>query len=279
MNPIQIWQLVVDLGLVASVLVMSARAFKSSRLPSMLPQTRELESSLRVLIAEAERAGQNLNDQLLHREQNIQRHLSTIQESENRITKALVDAEALHSKLQTTRAETIKLIQEVKNGLEQGVQMEQSRYEAQPMPHQDVRPQRVVHEQVTPPPASSRIEVRDEAPTFAESTYTESPMVSEAQPNALRRERAVAEAPRSNATGYDLKKVYQAAEAMIKQGQKIEQVAAQTKIPLEGVRLLAEMIEIEREEDTRQRESTVKVPTTDSRLGALGAIRRQTSVL
>jgi hypothetical protein len=73
--------------------------------------------------------------------------------------------------------------------------------------------------------------------------------------------------------------VYQAAEAMIKQGQKIEQVAAQTKIPLEGVRLLAEMIEIEREEDTRQRESSVKLPAADSRLGALGAIRRQTSVL
>lgn len=279
MNQIQIWQLVVDLGLVASVLVMSARAFKSSRLPSMLPQTRELESSLRVLIAEAERAGQNLNDQLLHREQNIQRHLSTIQESETRITKALADAEALHSKLQNTRAETIKLIQEVKSGLEQGIQIEQSRQEPPAMPPQDVRPQRVVSEPVMAPQNSSRIEVRDEAPAFSQSTYTESYTAPAPQHNALRREREVAETPRSNATGYDLKKVYQAAEAMIKQGQKIEQVAAQTKIPLEGVRLLAEMIEIEREEDTRQRESTVKVPTSDSRLGALGAIRRQTSVL
>ena len=279
MNQIQIWQLVVDLGLVASVLVMSARAFKSSRLPSMLPQTRELESSLRILISEAERSGQNLNEQLIHREQNIQRHLASIQESETRITKALVDAETLHSKLQTTRAETIKLIQEVKSGLEQGVQTEQSRYEAEAMPQQVVRSQRIVSESVIAPASSSRIEVRDEASTFSQSTYAEPLTASEPQPHALRRERAVAESPRSNATGYDLKKVYQAAEAMIKQGQKIEQVAAQTKIPLEGVRLLAEMIEIEREEDTRQRESSVKIPAADSRLGALGEIRRQTSVL
>ena len=68
MNQIQIWQLVIDLGLVASVLVMTVRAFKSSRLSTMLPQTRELEGSLRGLIGDAERAGQHLNEQLLSKE-------------------------------------------------------------------------------------------------------------------------------------------------------------------------------------------------------------------
>jgi hypothetical protein len=50
------------------------------------------------------------------------------------------------------------------------------------------------------------------------------------------------------------------------------------KLPVEGVRLLAQMIEIEREEDTRKQEAE-PLAGTDARLGALAAIRRQTSVL
>ena len=104
MNQIQMWQLLVDIGLITSVLTMTTKAFKSSRLSSMLPKTRELESSLRTLIGDAEAAGLQLNDQLLRREQNIQKALSEIQQSEARIVKAIADAEALQGKLQVTRA-------------------------------------------------------------------------------------------------------------------------------------------------------------------------------
>jgi hypothetical protein len=92
MNQIQMWQLIVDIGLITSVLTMTMRAFKSSRLPSMLPKTRELEASLRSLIGDAETAGLQLNDQLLRREQNIQRALTEIQQSEARIAKAVAEA-------------------------------------------------------------------------------------------------------------------------------------------------------------------------------------------
>jgi hypothetical protein len=80
-----------------------------------------------------------------------------------------------------------------------------------------------------------------------------------------------------NAT--ELQRIYKAAEQMLKKGESLEQVSAYMKLPIEGVRLLAEMIEIEREEDSRGKQIAEARAASDSRLGALGAIRRQTSVL
>ncbi len=266
MNQIQIWQLVVDLGLVASVLAMTVRAFKSSRLSTMLPQTRELEQSLRGLIGDAERAGQHLNDQLLHREQNIQRNLTSIQETEARLAQMIAEAEALHQKLQATRVETIKVVQDLKSGLEQGISSEQSRYEASAPLQRDSRPQ--MAQQQAP----------HEVDGFARESFDRTGRrndVTQTSPREQRNTKAAEEAT----SGSDLKTIYEAAEAMIKKGTAIEQVARQTKIPLEGVRLLAQMIEIELEEDTRRQDPLAKIPTTDSRLGALGGIKRQTTVL
>ena len=268
MNQIQIWQLVIDLGLVASVLVMTVRAFKSSRLSTMLPQTRELEGSLRGLIGDAERAGQHLNEQLLHREQNIQRNLTSIQDTEARLSKMIAEAETLHQKLQATRVETIKVVQDLKSGLEQGMVSEQGRYEA------SVAPQREARSQVAPQQAAHR------EGDFARESFSRSGHGYDTAAASQREQRTAQTAADTGAeTAPDLKTIYEAAETMIKQGAAIEQVARQTRIPVEGVRLLAQMIEIEREEGSRKQDPFAKVPTTDSRLGALGGIKRQTTVL
>jgi len=271
MNQIQIWQLVVDFGLVASVLVMTVRAFKSSQIPTILPQTRELEVSLRALIGDAERAGQHLNDQLLHRERAIQANLTSIQDTEARLTKMLSEAESLHQKLQVTRAETIRVVQDLKNGLEQGIQTEQRRSEPVAPPPREAKQAPIEQTRVTEDISS---------PAFVHATYGEN--VSPARQRVLaaaEREQKLANEATETSMGRDLKAVYATAETMIKQGAAIEQVARQTKIPVEGVRLLAEMIEIEREEDSRKQDPMAKVATSDSRLGALGGIRRQTTVL
>ena len=76
----------------------------------------------------------------------------------------------------------------------------------------------------------------------------------------------------------ELQRIYATAEDMIKQGQEIEQVCAQTKLPVEEVRLLSQMVEVERDEQARQKKSQVPVGV-DPRLGALGAIRRQTTTV
>ena len=66
---------------------------------------------------------------------------------------------------------------------------------------------------------------------------------------------------------------------MIKEGRAVESVASQMKLPVEGVKLLAQMIEIEREEDSKKQDESGRLASADSRLGALGPIRRQTSAL
>ena len=266
MNQIQIWQLVIDLGLVASVLVMTVRAFKSSRLSTMLPQTRELEGSLRGLIGDAERAGQHLNEQLLHREQNIQRNLTSIQDAESRLSKMIAEAETLHQKLQATRVETSKVVQDLKSGLEQGILSEQARYDV------SIAPQREAQSQLVQQPAPHK-PAEDARESFGRSGHGRDSAA------ASQREHQTTQTIAEMAAGSNLKTIYEAAETMIKQGAAIEQVARQTRIPVEGVRLLAQMIEIEREEGSRKQDPFAKVPTTDSRLGALGGIKRQTTVL
>ena len=295
MNQIQMWQLLVDIGLITSVLTMTTKAFKSSRLSSMLPKTRELESSLRTLIGDAEAAGLQLNDQLLRREQNIQRALSEIQQSEARIAKAISEAEALQSKLQVTRTETIRVIQDLKQGFEQGVQSERSRLEERTaMSYQDVH-QTPRSAQSAGLSQTSRAELRSPAPqredaSFVAQSYAPSPLqqrveLSQAPSRPSQREAAASAAQaKSNNSGTphsaaELQRVYQSAEILIKEGRAVESVASQMKLPVEGVKLLAQMIEIEREEDSKKREEDKRFVASDSRLGALAAIRRQTSVL
>ena len=292
MNQIQMWQLLVDIGLITSVLTMTVRAFKSSRLPSMLPKTRELEASLRGLIGDAETAGLQLNDQLLRREQNIQRALSEIQQSEARITKALAEAEALQSKLQQTRAETVRVIQDLKNGFERGVQSERARLEEQSAALHSVHPQAAAAPHQAPPAPTYQAappQPAPQAPTFVEQTYARTPLqrnvevttapsttTSAAQGGTATQ--AARRAAPTQPTATELQRVYKSAEVMLKEGQSLESVATQMKLPVEGVRLLAQMIEIEREEDTRKQEAE-PFAGADARLGALAAIRRQTSVL
>ena len=286
MNQIQMWQLFVDIGLITSVLTMTTKAFKSSRLSSMLPKTRELESSLRTLIGDAESAGLQLNDQLLRREQNIQRALSEIQQSEARIMKAIADAEALQGKLQTTRTETIRVIQDLKQGFEQGVHSERSRLDERVSPELSNVPQ--MPRSAQPVPTSHVPEQEDT--TFVAQSYTRAPSQNRVEPSqsssqSTQKEtspatpRAKPQSTEAPTSASDLQRVYRSAELLIKEGKAIESIASQMKLPVEGVKLLAQMIEIEREEESKKREQGGKVASTDSRLGALGAIRRQTSAL
>jgi len=291
MNQIQMWQLIVDIGLITSVLTMTMRAFKSSRLPSMLPKTRELEASLRSLIGDAETAGLQLNDQLLRREQNIQRALTEIQQSEARIAKAVAEAEALQEKLQTTRTETVRVIQDLKNGFERGVQTERARFEEQSAAPHVTTPQAVTSEPVPTPQPASTSNAAAQPSAFVEQTYSRTPLQRSVEVIATPEQGSAAQQgsiPASKTAGAggvnsmnatELQRIYKAAEQMLKKGESLEQVSAYMKLPIEGVRLLAEMIEIEREEDSRGKQVAEARAASDSRLGALGAIRRQTSAL
>lgn len=286
MTQIHMWQLFIDIGLISSVMAVTMKALKASRIPGMLPKTRELEASLRSLIAEAEQAGMQLNEQLLRREQNIQKSLSEIQEHEARMTTMLAEAELLQSKLQATRTETVRIVQDLRAGFERGMQSETGRLAEQLVAERasasTVKSQMSPH---NPSRLAQQIEIERasvlpnqlEQGGFVEHVYSSTPSSNPLSSSVS------SSAPRppasSQASAADLQRTYQSAELMIKEGQAVESVASQMKLPIEGVKLLAQMIEVEREEDTRRQDPSGKFATVDSRLGALGSLRRQTSVL
>jgi len=76
----------------------------------------------------------------------------------------------------------------------------------------------------------------------------------------------------------ELQKVYAAAEQMLRDGMEFDRVAAQTKLPVEGVKMLSQMIEVDRTNDSASENSSATTRSGDPRLGALGATRRQTNV-
>jgi hypothetical protein len=78
-----------------------------------------------------------------------------------------------------------------------------------------------------------------------------------------------------NSSVKTLQDTYRLAERMLKQGSKPQEVSDRTKLSLDGIERLAQMIEIEREEvsDNHARYGTPR-PATDPRLGALGMSRR-----
>jgi len=79
----------------------------------------------------------------------------------------------------------------------------------------------------------------------------------------------------------ELREVYAAAESMLKQGQELSHVSARTRLPVEEVQLLSQMVEIEREEMSKRKSvpSQVAQEPVDQRLGALGAIRRHNATV
>jgi hypothetical protein len=71
--------------------------------------------------------------------------------------------------------------------------------------------------------------------------------------------------------------LYQTAETMLKSGRRPQEVSERTKLPFDGVQRLAQMIEIEREEQVEKQKFDSIRTEQDSRLGALATSRRSSS--
>jgi hypothetical protein len=64
---------------------------------------------------------------------------------------------------------------------------------------------------------------------------------------------------------------------MLKSGRRPQEVSERTKLPFDGVQRLAQMIEIEREEQVEKQKFDSIRTEQDSRLGALATSRRSSS--
>lgn len=266
-----LWQMAVDLGLVAAVLTMAIRWMKGSRAQALLPQTIELEAALRNLIAEAEVAGRQLNDQLLRRENNIQRYLTELEDSERRITRSIVEGEEVAKRIEGISSSAQARLQEVMTARAPGAGQAQAASGSGVTTQQAAAPQA---------PAATSQASQKAARAQAAGVQRAASQAS----SAAGASRSAAQAPKAQAQAYgsvskqsgsELHRVYAAAEKMIREGHDAESVAASTKLPLEGVKLLSQMIEVERTDEAEAQAKGSQIASGDPRLGALGATRRQ----
>ncbi len=299
LNQLSLWQMMVDLGLITAILVMALRWMKGSRAQALLPQTLELEASLRNLIDEAEASGRQLNDQLLRRESNIQKYLTELEESERRITRSVIEGEEVSKRLEVAASAAQRNATQrnaAQSNATQSNTAQQERgdsYKARayavelddaeaPAPQARAPQARATRSAAEAPAASAQQAPRRSAPvqrsaSVQHSSYSNAPKMISRPPSAAgNTTQAYKKAAQPSSS--ELQQVYALAEQMLKQGVEFEQVAQRTKLPLDGVKMLSQMIEIERDEELTQELQAGQVIAGDPRLGALGTTRRQTNV-
>ena len=263
---IHVWQMVVDLLLVSSILIITFRWAMGGRSSNLIPKTMELEASLRSLILEADGAGRHLNDQLLKREQSLQKLLDDITAADQKIQRAVASGEERAIYLEKEEEKARILISEL-----QGVLREfKDQLQSDAIKEESIRP---TPRQAVPTQRQPDI-TTERAPQMRERYVEREVVVKEVSPpqQAVYREKMGHQ---------ELQQVYAAAESMLKQGQELSQVSAKTRLPVEEIQLLSQMIEVEREELSKREPKATKVveQPSDSRLGALGAIRRHNATL
>jgi len=299
LNQLSLWQMMVDLGLITAILVMALRWMKGSRAQALLPQTLELEASLRNLIDEAEASGRQLNDQLLRRESNIQKYLTELEESERRITRSVIEGEEVSKRLEVAASAAQRNATQrnaAQSNATQSNTAQQERgdsYKARayavelddaeaPAPQARAPQARATRSAAEAPAASAQQAPRRSTPvqssaSVQHSSYSNAPKIISRPPSAAgNTTQAYQKAAQPSSS--ELQQVYALAEQMLKQGVEFEQVAQRTKLPLDGVKMLSQMIEIERDEESTQELQAGQVIAGDPRLGALGTTRRQTNV-
>jgi DNA repair exonuclease SbcCD ATPase subunit len=277
----------------------------------MLPRTLELEASLRSLISDADAAGRHLNEQLLRREQNLQKLLADISEAEGRLSRSITASEERSKEIHIALENAQELIAELKESFKEEQealrrQQQELRTHQRSFKDQDVKAESLKQtsrkrlDEPQPPsfeevgyhrarprasaPAEYDREISPQPERMSEDQRRSRPAVSsqekvmQPEPREPARKPATYQAEAATEQR-NMQKIYAAAEVLLKQGRQLEQVSAQTRLPVEEVRMLSQMIEIERDEEQRKSTTGAAAPVDDSRLGVLGNIRRQTTTI
>lgn len=289
MNQLSLWQMIVDLGLITSVLTMAFRAMKSSRAQALLPQTLELEAALKNLIADADSAGKQLNDQLLRRESAIQKYLTELEESERRVARSVVEGEEVSKRIESISETAQKRLNELlaARGGKQQRAAAQSNEARSTVANQGAT---TVTESINASAARTGSEQpsqrNQQSIQRLQPTKEVVPNIQTSVPSSATQRQTSQSSPRASQTNKaaasedtaELQKVYAAAEQMLREGVEFDRVAAQTKLPVEGVKMLSQMIEVDRSDESAAEGSRGASVLGDPRLGALGVTRRQTNV-
>jgi hypothetical protein len=268
LNHISIWQMVIDVCLITSILVMAFRYAKSSRAHVLLPRIVELEGRISVLMAEAEGRAKHISDQLLRREQQLSRAVSDIEKRGKDVSLALGEGEDLTKELSLL----------CEGARREALELERALAEARSMRDEQVAPRkrerRAEYERLRgTSPNEQEVEKNDQQKFSTRGGGSR--RAPEWMEDVTGGESHSSNAESKRPPAKSLRDTYKTAEQMLKQGRDAEEVSERTSLPIEGVKRLAQMIEIEREErDDGMARFPVGKGAADPRLGALGVSRR-----
>lgn len=246
MSQFEIWKLLTDVLLVGSLAFLCFR-FLTHGATNASAQAAELETSLRMILKEAESASALLNEQLSRRQQTLEKLLLEFQGAEERMRSALESSRQVRA--EGSDASTSSAPRRAQPTVE-------------PIPEPPtfdvVRPPDLTPRAV-PPVRGRAVEralgLQGEGAAIPRNIYGQPIAAAEPQAAASAyrplRESIVQEAAPSPAesgveSGAGLDEVYSAAEDLLRAGQSLEQVSTRTKLSLDEVRMLSQMLSRER---------------------------------
>jgi len=258
---------------------MAFRYARSSNAQAILPRLVELEGRISVLMAETEGRAKHISEQLARREQHLSRSIADVEERERSMGQTLRDGEDLTKELallcEGARREAVDL--------ERAVAESRVAQEAFAAAQRQANLQKQASLKENEQRRQSRA---DESAKEAFSpqrmaALSDSRRASEWMDDIISGREAHQEPQRETRSNKkqsvnSLQESFRAAEQMLKRGQDAEEVSEQTNLPIEGVKRLAQMIEIERIDrgDDDARSYSTGRSARDPRLGALGLSRR-----
>lgn len=284
---LEVWRLFGDIALLGALAYLCHQFVRSPRIGSASRQLRELETALRSLIKDADNSGRSLNDQLMRRQQSLEKLLIDAQLAEQRIHEATLAKPASA----TISAAPARDMEPRRRSME----IEREEIPSGPM----VEPASFAQKTVAPIIDDSSEE--ESSITFgntnifgepiATSTTTapaaaSQPAVGRAMKRALdtysplkaKIEKQVAPQPKASPTA-GIEDVYAAAEELLRAGNDLGAVSSRTKLPIEEVRALSQMIIGERAVKTPTTPTVSVTDESDPRLGVLATMKRQTITL
>lgn len=267
MSDIALWKMALDLLLLCSLAYLGYRIAKSEGPGAKLPKLIELQASLKEIIREAQAAGSDLNRDLQSRQRDLEKVLFDLETVESRVNRAVTMAEDRKGALELT----IGKANEAASASERAIKLERLVEEPEPV----VEPPSFVsgHQRVAAAAKSVKTNIYGE-PIAAAAENEASRKSSTRRPLAKRIE-VTEQNPysRQEVLKARLEDLYYAAEAMLRAGRDAQSVANRTKLPLEEVRMLEQMVG--REKVLEQ--AVDQAPVVDPRLGVLAQAGRSSA--
>ena len=290
MYNMEILSLASDIILSLSVLYLGIRTIRGG-VKANLHEVRLLDQSLKGLIDEASNASRALNDQLLRRQQNLEKLLFDISSAEGKAQRATEAAEDRRASLQTEISKVERLLNEASQIRPAARVAVEPVVMNEPIVVRQVVEAQPIQEQVIPKPAAARVNIYGDPipdPTPAPVAKREREYV----PLAARVERE-----ESRPQVQDIQSIYNQAERMIRAGEDMASVVTKTKLSKRDIDMLSQLVlSEERAKSSTAQEAQVledearsallapdeaaRAKSRDPRLGILGAqIKRQVQVL